>query len=79
MAKANASRAAIDAFKHNYEQLVGGATGLVRMCPCRVACCFGAVLLYRGKYYSFLFQFWWGVLDRSVLLMKTHAAPGIRD
>ena len=32
MAAQGLSRAAVDAFKHNYEQLVGGATGLVRAC-----------------------------------------------
>jgi hypothetical protein len=32
MQGAGLSTAAIDAFKHNYEQLVAGVTGLVRAC-----------------------------------------------
>lgn len=33
MKGADLSKAAIDAFKHNYEQLVAGVTGLVRSPP----------------------------------------------
>lgn len=33
MRHAGLSNAAIDAFKHNYEQLVAGVTGLVRSLP----------------------------------------------
>ena len=32
MKKAGLNQAAIDAFRENYNQLVGGATGMVRFC-----------------------------------------------
>lgn len=36
MENAGLSQAAIDAFKHNYEQLVAGVTGLVSVAPLKV-------------------------------------------